>query len=234
MKTLQKSNKRISEMFNGIAPRYDLLNHLLSANLDKIWRKNTIRQIDRTNNIRILDVATGTGDLAIEAAKLKPEEIVGVDISEKMLEIAKKKVNERKLSVPVSFQIAPAENLSFEDGSFDFVTVAFGVRNFEDLQKGLEEMRRVLKPGGKVIILEFSKPGNFFLKSIYYFYFRNILPLIGRMVSKSSFAYTYLPDSVDDFPYGNDFLHKLNEAGFRNTKLIRQTFGIASIYYGYK
>jgi demethylmenaquinone methyltransferase/2-methoxy-6-polyprenyl-1,4-benzoquinol methylase len=217
MKTLQKSNTKISEMFNGIAPRYDLLNHLLSANLDKIWRKNTIKQIDRTDEIRILDVATGTGDLALEAVRLKPVEIVGIDISEKMLEIAKKKVSDRKISVPFSFQIAAAEDLPFEDEEFDFVTVAFGVRNFEDLQKGFSEMRRVLKQNGKLIILEFSKPDNSILKSIYYFYFKNILPLIGKIVSKSSFAYTYLPDSVDDFPYGKELLKKLNEAGFTGT-----------------
>jgi len=234
MNTLHKSNEKISEMFDGIAPKYDLLNHLLSANLDKVWRKNAIRQIDDSENIRILDIATGTGDLALEAAKLKSGEIVGVDISERMLDIARKKVLERNTTCQIIFKIASAENLPFDAESFDYVMVAFGVRNFENLDKGLLEILRVLKPNGKVVILEFSKPDDSFFKSIYYFYFKHVLPFIGRLVSKSSFAYSYLPDSVNEFPYGNDFLLILQESGFKNTYLKKQTFGVATIYCGNK
>jgi demethylmenaquinone methyltransferase / 2-methoxy-6-polyprenyl-1,4-benzoquinol methylase len=221
-------------MFDGIAHRYDLLNHLLSANFDKIWRKNAVSNIKPSTNIKILDIATGTGDLAIECAKLMPEKIVGIDISEKMLDVARKKVSIKKLSTPISFEIAAAENLPFPDSSFDYVTVAFGVRNFEDLNKGLSEMNRVLKIGGRAIILEFSKPDSTFFKSLYFFYFRNVLPFIGRIISQSSFAYTYLPDSVEDFPYGNDFLKSMQETRFTNTSYTKQTFGVAGIYCGDK
>ncbi len=231
---MQKSNKNISEMFNAIAHRYDLLNHLLSANLDKLWRKTAIKQIVPAANIKILDIATGTGDLAFEAVRINPSKIIGVDIAENMLEIARKKAEQRNLSSLISFQLAASENLPFDSEQFDYITVAFGVRNFEDLEKGLGEMLRVLKPGGKAIILEFSKPDNSFILTLYYFYFKRILPLVGKLVSKSSFAYTYLPNSVEEFPYGRSFLSIMENVGFTKTDYIKQTFGIASIYYGYK
>lgn len=222
-------------MFNSIAHRYDFLNHFLSAGIDYSWRRKAIRLLEKNNPGTILDVATGTGDLAIEAAKrIKDVRITGIDIAEDMLEIGRKKIKEKKLADRIDLQPGDSENLQFPDASFDAVMVAFGVRNFENLEKGLAEMFRVLKPNGRVVILEFSKPGNFPVKQLYNFYFRYILPFLGRIISGDPKAYTYLPESVGAFPAGEEFLNLLRMVGFRDTKLRVLTFGIATIYNAYK
>jgi len=224
----------VRQMFNSIAHRYDFLNHFLSLGIDHLWRREAMKIISKIHHQRILDVASGTGDMSILASKLDVSEIVGIDISEEMLEIQKKKIENKKLTSKIQLQVADAEKLPFKDGSFDVVMTAFGVRNFENLEKGLEEFYRVLGDGGHVVILEFSKPDTFFIKSIFRFYFSHILPLLGRLVSKHNFAYTYLPDSVDAFPSGNKFAQKLENSGFVDASHKSLTFGIASIYTGQK
>jgi demethylmenaquinone methyltransferase/2-methoxy-6-polyprenyl-1,4-benzoquinol methylase len=232
----EKASKKqqVRSMFNSIAHRYDFLNHFLSAGIDYSWRKKGIRQLEAIHPKTILDVATGTGDLAIASLKLNPEKVIGIDIAEDMLEIGRKKLAKKKLSHLISLETGDSEHLRFEDGTFDAVMVAFGVRNFENLEKGLTEMNRVLKKDGMVMILEFSKPRSFPVKQLYSFYFRYILPLMGRIISGDSSAYTYLPDSVSKFPDGNKFLDILEKCGFRSTRHVSLTFGIASIYCGIK
>lgn len=221
-------------MFNSIAHRYDFLNHFLSAGIDYSWRKKTIKYLSQYHPQQILDVATGTGDLAIEASKLNPKRIVGIDIANEMLELGKPKLKKKKLEGMISLELGDSENLHFRDGEFDAVMVAFGVRNFEDLEKGLSEMFRVIKPGGHVAILEFSKPRKFPVKQLYAFYFRFILPTLGRIISGDKAAYTYLPDSVGEFPDGEAFLDILKKVGFSKTADRKLTFGIASLYTGQK
>lgn len=232
----QKNSKKqqVRSMFNNIAHRYDFLNHFLSAGIDYSWRRKAIRLIGKRRPQTILDVATGTGDLAIEAIKIKPQKIIGVDIAEDMLEFGRKKLKEKKLDYLIELETGDSENLRFDDESFDAVMVAFGVRNFENLEKGLAEMYRVLNPNGQVMILEFSKPHKFLIKQLYAFYFRFILPTIGRIISGDSAAYTYLPDSVSKFPDGDDFLRILKNTGFEKSTQVKLTFGIASIYHGIK
>lgn len=230
----QSKKDQVRSMFNKIAWRYDLLNHLLSLNIDKIWRKKLVRMLAAKNPTSILDVATGTGDLAISAIKIKPQEIIGVDIANEMLEIGRKKILAKGLQSIIKLELGDSENLNFATGRFDAAMVAFGVRNFENLDLGLSEMNRVLKPQGQIFVLEFSIPTNSFVKAFYFFYFRNILPLIGKMVSKDSAAYTYLPDSVRQFPSGEAFLDRLKNAGFKNCIQHPLTFGIATIYVGDK
>ena len=225
---------QVAEMFNNISPKYDLLNHLLSLRIDVIWRKKAIRLLAKDQPKYILDVATGTADFAIQAITLGPEKIIGVDISEGMLEIGRAKIKKRKLDHLITLETGDSEQLHFVDCEFDAVIVAFGVRNFENLEIGLSNMRRVLKNEGRLIILEFSKPTAFPFKQIYYFYFKYVLPLIGRLVSKDTAAYTYLPESVSAFPQGNTFLRILEKTGFKNTQCIPLTFGICSIYSGLK
>jgi demethylmenaquinone methyltransferase/2-methoxy-6-polyprenyl-1,4-benzoquinol methylase len=224
----------VREMFNSIAPRYDFLNHFLSLGIDRLWRRKAIRIIKKHKHDKILDIATGTGDMAILAAGLKPEWIAGVDISSEMINIQKKKLAQRKLESLIRPQVADGENIPFESKSFDVVMTAFGVRNFENLEKGLSEMYRVLNENGMAVILEFSNPQKSPFKQLYNFYFTRILPWIGHKVSKDMKAYTYLPDSVSTFPSGGDFTALLEEAGFKNTRSIPLTFGIASIYTGEK
>jgi demethylmenaquinone methyltransferase / 2-methoxy-6-polyprenyl-1,4-benzoquinol methylase len=226
--------EQVTQMFNNIAPRYDLLNHLLSAGIDISWRKKVISIVGRHPHRKILDLATGTGDLAIEAAKLQPEKIVAADISTEMLKYQHKKLLRKNLTALIELVNADAENLPFDDNTFDVAMVAFGVRNFEDLEKGLSEIRRVLKNGGLIVVLEFSKPERFPVKQLYNFYFRNILPGIGRLISKNNSAYTYLPDSVGHFPSGKDFTSFLEKTGFSETTIKPVTMGIASIYTGKK
>ena len=221
-------------MFNNIAHRYDFLNHFLSAGIDFVWRKKAIKIIGRTYPKSILDVATGTGDLAIEAVKIKPNKITGIDIAKDMLEVGRDKIRKKALEGLFTLETGDSENLRFENNSFDAVMVAFGVRNFENLEKGLSEMFRVLNKGGIVMVLEFSKPEKFPVKQFYNFYFRYILPFLGRMISGDSSAYTYLPDSVGSFPAGEQFLGILKKVGFSNTVHNPLTFGIASIYTGTK
>ncbi|MEZ4885158.1 MAG: bifunctional demethylmenaquinone methyltransferase/2-methoxy-6-polyprenyl-1,4-benzoquinol methylase UbiE [Chitinophagales bacterium] len=230
---LSKKNQ-VAKMFDNIAPRYDFLNHLLSLNVDHYWRWRMINRLKSIQPKNILDVATGTGDVAIAAMRLKPEKVVGVDISAEMLEYGKVKMKKKKLDKVVTMQLGDAENLDFEDNSFDAITVAFGVRNFEHLQKGIKELNRVLKPNGKLVVLEFSKPKTFPIKQFYNFYFKYILPLVGRFFSSDESAYTYLPASVQAFPEGGEFINILSQSGFKSTKWIPLTFGISSIYEGTK
>lgn len=230
----QGKKEQVAAMFNNISKRYDLLNHVLSLGIDVIWRKKAINLLQKDQPKLILDIATGTGDFAIEALALHPEKVIGVDISEGMLEVGKKKIKKKKLDHLIELQLGDSEKLLFPENKFDAVIVSFGVRNFENLEKGLVEMYRVLKPGGKTIIIEFSKPEKFPMKQGYNFYFKYILPQIGKLVSKDNEAYTYLPESVQAFPYGNEFLGILERVGFKNTKCISLTFGISSIYVGEK
>lgn len=222
---------QIVDMFNNIAYKYDFLNHALSLNIDKLWRKKAIRAIAENHPKHILDVATGTGDFAIlSAQKLQPEKIVGIDISEKMLAVGKEKITKLQLEQKVSLQLADSEALPFTDNSFDAVTVGFGVRNFEDLQQGLREIHRVLKNNGIAAILEFSMPTHFPIKQLYTFYFKRILPLLGKLFSKDYDAYFYLFKSVQEFPYGQKFVDLTKEIGFQNTKTKSLSFGIATLY----
>lgn len=221
-------------MFNNISKKYDFLNHFLSLGIDILWRKKAISLLKNDAPKQILDIATGTGDFAIEALKLSPEKVVGVDISEGMLDVGKKKMARLGHDDIIELQLGDSERLLFDDNNFDAVIVAFGVRNFENLEKGLQDMFRVLKPNGKVVILEFSRPSVFPFKQLYSFYFKAILPLIGKIVSKDDAAYTYLPESVQQFPDGKDFLAILNKIGFKETQCTSLTFGISSIYTGIK
>ncbi|MEQ9376379.1 MAG: bifunctional demethylmenaquinone methyltransferase/2-methoxy-6-polyprenyl-1,4-benzoquinol methylase UbiE [Imperialibacter sp.] len=225
---------QVAEMFNNISRRYDFLNHFLSLGIDIVWRKKAVRELKEIKPKQILDIATGTGDFAIEALSLKPDKVIGVDISEGMLAMGKKKIARMKLEDKVELQMGDSEKLLFDDNTFDAVIVAFGVRNFENLEKGLADMWRVLKPGGKVVVLEFSKPTRFPMKQLYSFYFKYILPIIGRMISKDRAAYTYLPESVKAFPDGALFTNILDRVGFKKTICKPQTFGICSIYTGIK
>lgn len=226
--------KQVAEMFDSISSKYDFLNHFLSLGIDIRWRKKAIKMLRDLQPKQILDIATGTGDFAIESLKLNPEKVVGVDISEGMLNVGRQKMKKKGYSDIIEMQSGDSENLNFEDNSFDAVIVAFGVRNFENLEKGLSEMNRVLRPGGRAVILEFSKPTAFPFKQLYNFYFRWILPKIGKVVSKDNAAYTYLPESVNEFPYGDDFLKILGKTGYKNTQCKPLTLGISSIYVGEK
>ncbi|HEY9044692.1 MAG TPA: bifunctional demethylmenaquinone methyltransferase/2-methoxy-6-polyprenyl-1,4-benzoquinol methylase UbiE [Ohtaekwangia sp.] len=232
----EKAGKKeqVAKMFDNISHRYDFLNHFLSLGIDKGWRKKAIHYLEPLQPKQMLDVATGTGDFALQALTLKPEKIVGIDISEGMLEVGRKKVADRKLTDRIELMKGDSENIPFEDSRFDAVTVAFGVRNFENLERGLREIYRVLKPGGQLVVLEFSRPRKFPFKQVYNFYFKFVLPRIGRAISSDKAAYTYLPESVEAFPDGEKFLHILNNVGFNNSKCRTLTFGISSIYTGSK
>lgn len=225
---------QVEEMFDNISPKYDALNHILSLNIDKIWRKKTIKKLKPFAPYTILDIATGTGDFAVAASKLGDVSITGIDISGGMLTVAKNKIAKQNLEHKIQFQKADSENLPFDDNVFDACIVGFGVRNFENLNKGLAEILRVLKPGGTFFVLEFSKPVSIPFKQLYMFYFMHILPFIGRIVSKDKRAYNYLPESVKEFPDGESFLTILADVGFVKNQCFRQTFGIASIYEAHK
>lgn len=221
---------QVARMFDNISGSYDFLNHFLSLGIDIRWRKKAIQWLAEAKPKIVLDVATGTGDFALEAMALRPEKIVGIDISKGMLEVGKKKTAEKGLSGVIEMLHADSENLPFEENKFDAVTVAFGVRNFENLERGLGEMLRVMKPGGRVAILEFSKPRSFPFKQLYFFYFNTILPLIGRLFSRDASAYRYLPESVKAFPDGQDFVSILSRLGYKNAACKPLTFGISSLY----
>lgn len=225
---------QVARMFDSISGNYDFLNHFLSAGIDIRWRRKAIKLLADGNPKLILDVATGTGDFAVEALSLHPDKVIGVDISEGMLEVGRKKMKERGFDPKIELMSGDSENLPFEENKFDAVIVAFGVRNFENLEKGLAEMRRVLKPGGRMVVLEFSKPKMFPVKQLYNFYFRFILPKIGKLVSRDPAAYTYLPESVEAFPDGDKFIHILDQLGFKNTACKPLTLGISSLYTGIK
>ncbi len=225
----------IAAMFDRISPKYDALNHLLSFNIDKVWRRKAAKEVAKHHPADILDLATGTADLAIALAKHNPQaRIIGMDFSEKMLDIGQEKVKQQNLENQIALRFGDAATLPFEDGTFDVVTVAFGVRNFEDLDKGLSEISRVLKPGGQAVILEFSMPEKFPVKQLYQFYFKRVLPIIGKRVSKDKSAYTYLPSSVERFPMPKVFLDILDRYGIQQGQMIPMAFGIATMYTAIK
>jgi demethylmenaquinone methyltransferase/2-methoxy-6-polyprenyl-1,4-benzoquinol methylase len=226
--------EQVGEMFDNISPKYDLLNHVLSAGVDIYWRKRAIKLLKKQSPKVILDIATGTGDFAIEALALNPDRIIGVDISEGMLAVGREKIAKLGKQDIITLQSGDSESLAFTNNYFDAIIVSFGVRNFQNLLAGLTEMNRVMKPGGTCVVVEFSKPKSFPFKQLYNFYFKYILPIIGKTVSKDSAAYTYLPESVQAFPDGEAFLDIYKKAGFINTKCIPLTFGICSIYVGHK
>lgn len=226
--------EQVARMFDNISHRYDFLNHFLSLGIDKVWRRKAIETLKSSKPKLILDVATGTGDFAIQSLSINPEKIVGIDISEGMLAKGRIKLKERQLTDKVELLSGDSENIPFSENKFDAVTVAFGVRNFENLRKGLTEIYRVLKPGGNIVVLEFSKPPGFPFRQVYSFYFNTILPKLGRLISKDPAAYTYLPESVKAFPDGKDFIGILQGVGFKNTTCRALTFGISSIYTGQK
>jgi len=230
-----KSKKeQVANMFNTISPQYDFLNHLLSGGIDIIWRKKAIKLLQNKGIKTMLDIATGTGDFAIEALNIKPEKIVGVDISEGMLSFGQEKIKKMGLEKIIQLQKGDSEKLPFSDNSFDAVIVSFGVRNFENLQKGLSDMFRVTKPGGYCLVLEFSNPRKFPMKQLYTFYSKYCLPFLGKMISKDPSAYTYLPESVKAFPDGPEFIQIFKSVGYSETNWIPMTGGICSIYIGQK
>ena len=227
----RSKKEQITHMFNVISKRYDFLNHFLSAGVDKSWRRKAIASLRPYQPRVVLDVAAGTADMTIEAAaSLRVKCVIGIDLSEAMMEIGRRKIEKRGLADKIELITGDSENLPFEDNHFDAVTSAFGVRNFDHLEKGLEEMFRVLKPDGRLLILEFSRPKTFLLKQLYYFYFTFVLSRIGKIVSKDKGAYAYLPHSVKSFPDGANFLNVLQKIGFKDTKCTPLTFGICSIY----
>ena len=224
----------VQTMFDRIAGKYDFLNHFLSLGIDKSWRRKLIRMMGKAHPETILDLATGTADLAILSMKIHPVQVTGTDISSEMLAIGKNKIKKLRLEDKIKLLQADSENLPFGDNSFDAAIVAFGVRNYEDLPVGLKEMKRILKPGGKAFILEFATPTAFPVKQLFTFYFRFVLPLLGRLISEHSSAYSYLPESVSAFPQGENFLQLMKQAGFENVNYLSLTFGITMLYTGNK
>ena len=234
MLSVMAKKEVVEGIFNDIAPKYDLLNHLLSLNIDKGWRRKAMRCVEEDGKGHLLDVACGTGDFSIAACRAGVRQVTGIDISANMVNIGRKKVAEVGLAGQIDLMSGDSEAMEFGDNTFDTVTVAFGVRNFEHLEQGLREMYRVLRPGGKVIILEFSMPEHFPMKQLYKFYFRRVLPVVGGWVSGNRGAYTYLPESVMKFPQGRAFLDIMARCGFQGAARHKLTFGIASLYTGKK
>jgi len=224
----------VQAMFDSIASNYDFLNHFLSFGIDIIWRKRLIRELKKSNPTSVVDIATGTADLALMAVKKGIPRVTGIDLSEKMIEVGNEKILKKSLQEKIKLITGDAEALPFSNNSFDAAMVAFGVRNFENLGKGLQDISRVLKPGGSLFILEFSRPERFPIKQLYHFYSFNILPLIGRVVSRDSRAYTYLPESINEFPFGNLMKGIMEENGFSQCRFIPLSFQIATIYIGIK
>lgn len=222
--------KQVEQMFDKISGNYDGLNRVISFGIDVKWRKKVVNLVENTNPKNVLDIATGTGDLAINLARTGAKEIVGLDISEGMLSVGRKKIKEKNLQDKITMVQADSEALPFEDNSFDAITVAFGVRNFENLEKGLLEIQRVLRPGGIFVILETSVPTKFPFKQGYKFYSNYLLPIIGKLFSKDKMAYSYLSESAAVFPYGEELNNILRESGFSNVEDKPQTFGVATIY----
>ena len=225
----ESKKTQVEDMFDNIAGKYDLLNHVLSMKIDVLWRNKLVKMLSKDHPKLVLDVATGTGDLAVAIQKGTGTKVVGLDLSQKMLDVGIEKVKKLGLDSNISMMKGDAENLPFEDNKFDAVSVAFGVRNFENLEKGLAELRRVVKENGSVYILEFSKVEGV-LGPVYQFYFKHILPKIGRLVSKDNRAYTYLPDSVNVFPFGEKMKKILLETGFKKVAYTKLSLGIATIY----
>jgi len=227
--------EQVAEMFDNISPKYDLLNRVLSGGVDLYWRRKAISLLKKENPQLILDIATGTGDLAIEAVRqLNPKKVIGVDISAGMLKFGVEKMKKLGLEQKIELRMGDSEKLLFDDNTFDAVIVSFGVRNFENLLKGLTDMCRVTRSGGTCVVVEFSKPRKTPFKQLYGFYSATILPFIGRLISKDTSAYDYLPESVQAFPDGEDFLQIFQQAGFKETVCIPLTFGICSVYVGKK
>jgi demethylmenaquinone methyltransferase / 2-methoxy-6-polyprenyl-1,4-benzoquinol methylase len=232
---VDKSKKQeVAEMFDNISARYDFLNHFLSLGIDKLWRRKAIKQLRSIPVKKIIDIATGTGDFAIAALKLNPEEVIGLDISAGMLAVGEQKMKKNKVDSIIKMQLGDSENIPYDSNYFDALTVGFGVRNFENLELGLTEMLRVLKPGGKAVILEFSKPKRFPIKQIFGFYSRYFIPFFGKRISKDAQAYSYLPESVAAFPEGKDFEDILRKIGYKEIESTLVSGGIATIYAGIK
>jgi demethylmenaquinone methyltransferase/2-methoxy-6-polyprenyl-1,4-benzoquinol methylase len=230
----RSKKEQVAEMFNNIAVKYDFLNHFLSLGIDHIWRYKAINELKEVKPKRILDLATGTGDFAIAALRLKPEQVIGMDISSGMLEVGKQKMIKRKFNHIIDMRLGDSENLPFDDNYFDGLTVGFGVRNYENLEKGLSEMLRVVRPGGKLVILEFSKPKKFPIKQAFGFYSKYMIPFFGKRISKDEKAYAYLPESVAAFPEGVDFENLLKKLNYQNVQSKLVSGGIATIYTGTK
>jgi demethylmenaquinone methyltransferase/2-methoxy-6-polyprenyl-1,4-benzoquinol methylase len=226
--------QEVATMFNNISAKYDFLNHFLSLGIDKLWRKRAIKELKSLKPKRMLDIATGTGDFALEALKINPHNIIGVDISEGMLKVGMEKMKSRQVDHIISLRLGDSENLPFENDVFDAITVGFGVRNFENLEKGLSEMLRVLRPGGKAVVLEFSKPKSFPIKQLFSFYSNYFIPFFGKLFSKDQRAYSYLPESVQVFPEGQAFQDILVQVGFENVASFTVSGGIATVYSGTK
>jgi len=237
METPATSNRQVQKMFSDIAPRYDLLNRLLSCGQDRYWRKRAVTRLSPQSGERFLDIATGTADVALEIIRNVPKgavQVVGMDFSEKMLELARQKIDSLDKANSIQLECGSAESLPFEDNSFDGTTTAFGIRNFFDIGRSLREMHRVLKPGGRCVILEFSLPRNPILNALYRFYFEWLLPKVGRLISKHPSAYTYLPETVAAFPVRKEFSSLMQQAGFMNITYKELTLGIVILYTGIK
>lgn len=230
----ESKNQQVARMFDNISGRYDFLNSLLSAGIHKGWRKKCVKILEAAKPKTILDVATGTGDFAIACSKLNPDKIIGIDISEGMMKVGREKLKQLKLESVISLEYGNAEDLHFPENSFDAIVVGFGVRNFQNLELGLSNLYKVLKPGGKLLVLEFSYPTNFLVKTFYNFYFSYITPLIGRIFSKDRRAYSYLTESVKAFPHNKDFTDLLEKLGYSKTSFSALSWGIAAIYSGEK
>jgi demethylmenaquinone methyltransferase / 2-methoxy-6-polyprenyl-1,4-benzoquinol methylase len=228
----QSKKDQVATMFDAISPAYDRLNRILSLGIDIGWRNRLIRELKKQNPATVIDMATGTADLAIATAEALPAHVTGVDISEGMLSVGRSKVLAKHLAQNVYLVYGDSENLSYTTSTFDAATVAFGVRNFENLAPGLAELFRVLKPGGMIYILEFGTPTAPGVKQLYQFYFKHVLPLIGKLISRDAAAYTYLPESVEAFPFGQAFVRKLEQAGFSNISSRPLTLGICYFYTG--
>lgn len=233
-RTQEEKKTQVAHMFDNIANRYDLLNSLLSLGIHKGWRKACVKILKGKNPKKILDVATGTGDFAIACAPLKPESIIGIDISEGMMKFGREKLKKLNLDSLISLKSGNAENICFPDDTFDAIVVGFGVRNFQNLESGLKNLKRMLKPGGQLVILEFSYPKNMLVKAGYNFYFSYITPLAGKLFSKDKRAYSYLTESVKAFPNNENFTAILDTLGYQKTYYKSLSFGIAAIYYGEK